>query len=190
LQPENELASMKCVKCNAELAPGERFCGDCGAPVESIRPSPAPSPIYSSKAPTVHSPQVPKPRPTSVLRILLGILLVVSVLIGFVALLCQIVILHQGYWAHSTASSIATTFMVGACFLFGCSLAILFPRLYLAYLFLSVVWVVVALLTLLDLFGSGWGFWPDWMFATGLATLIGGVIGFVIAMVAKSLRKN
>jgi hypothetical protein len=37
---------MNCVKCSAELAPGSRFCGHCGAPQpEDGAPSPQPAPV-------------------------------------------------------------------------------------------------------------------------------------------------
>lgn len=36
---------MKCSKCNADLAPGEMFCGECGHPVQ-IAPAPQPPASY------------------------------------------------------------------------------------------------------------------------------------------------
>jgi hypothetical protein len=109
---------------------------------------------------------------------------------GAVALVVLAALGVYGYVTHRTESEVASTVLIGAAFLFGSSLAMLFPRVYLAYLFPSLAWILGGVFGLMGVFGAGWGSWPDWIFASGIANLIGGAIGFVISKVARHLKKE
>jgi hypothetical protein len=63
---------MKCVTCNAELTPGDHFCGECGLPVPAAAASQSQTPASAAEA-------SPKRRPLYMLGAILG----VAVLGGF-----------------------------------------------------------------------------------------------------------
>gem|GEM_PF-5016462 len=203
------MSLMKCVKCGTKQEPGERFCRGCGERFQ-VEASPAlPSTIASTRAPTppeatlVYPASSPiayppsAPRQKSRWRIPLAVLLALSLFTGIISFASEMVIQRE-WWAYQTESSVAMTFMVGSCFFFAWSLAMLFPRLYIVSLLPSVIWAAVGLLGLLDvfriwgynMFQHNWLFWSDWTFATGLANLIGGVIGLIIAIITRGLRKS
>lgn len=175
--------SRTCLRCGARVESNEHFCEDSSAATgirphsEQVHAGPASSPVAKSNSVTV-------------VRILLAVLLVLSLFIGFAALVALTVIDSYGYFSYRTESEVASTFLVVSAFLFGSSLAMLFPRFYLAYLLPSIAWVLLGFLWLLEVFGDAPGFWPDRIFASGLANLIGGVIGFVISKIARHLQRK
>jgi hypothetical protein len=87
------------------------------------------------------------------------------------------------------AIEVVSTFLMVAVFLFSVCLVTLFSRVYPAYLFLSVLWVGGGFFALM-VSGTGWNFWPDWMFASGISNIIGGTIGFVLAKIIRRWKKR
>ena len=180
--------SRKCVRCGANAGENELFCGECGA---TLGPNPAPAHVEVSRpAPPRPTQQRPtQQRPTSIIRILLGIILGLMPVVALVSIVTLAILLHNGYWNHRNEIEVVSTFLMLSVFLFGLCLVTLFPRIYLAYLFLSIVWILGGFAAM-RFFGSGWSFWPDWTFASGISNLIGATIGLVIAKITGRSKKT
>ncbi len=171
-----------CLHCGARVESNDHFCEDAAASGLSprsaqVQAGPASYPVAKSSS-------------FSVVRILLGALLVLSLFVGFAASVALVMLGSYASITDPTRSEVASTFLVVSAFLFGSSLAMLFPRFYLVHLFASIAWVLGGFLWLQGVFGEERGFWPDWIFASGLANLIGGVIGFVISKIAGHIQKD
>jgi hypothetical protein len=52
---------MRCPRCQADIPPGERFCGDCGAAVALPAPPPPPPPPFPQRPPVQAVPRVETP---------------------------------------------------------------------------------------------------------------------------------
>ena len=176
----------KCPQCGAVAGKTDLFCGECGAALRSAAASvnaPPPSPPVRPPGP----PPPPQLRRTSVIRILLGIALGLLPLVALVAIATLAILLHNGYWNYRGAIEAVVTLLMITVFLFGFCLASLFPRIYLGYLFLSIIWIVGGWVAV-KYWGTGLTFWPDWTFASGISTLIGATIGFVVSKIARRFR--
>ncbi len=89
---------IKCPNCDTEVSPGEKFCGECGAPLESAEPTSSPSP-----PPLPSSPPQPGQFPWTPVFIGGGIVVVLACL----CLLCLggglLAFIQSGEWTTEVA---------------------------------------------------------------------------------------
>lgn len=54
---------MKCPECGSEVAAGEQFCGNCGAPVEATEAAPPDREAFGDETVISEAPVIPPPEP-------------------------------------------------------------------------------------------------------------------------------